>query len=84
MAHLFYLYLYTKDKIIREVRRKPTSSSTRNLIAHNNMSKNTAYSVLKEKYFIIVPTEKNLTLMNNKKKVKFCKNMLKRKEAPID
>jgi len=59
--------LYTKDKIIREVRSKPASSSTRNLGAQNNMSKNTAYSVLKEKDFIIGPTEKNLTLMNNKK-----------------
>ena len=48
----------TKDKIIREVRRKPASSSTRNLGAHNNMSKNTAYSVLKEKDFTFSPTEK--------------------------
>jgi len=58
----------TKDKIIREARRKPASSSTRNLGAHNNMSKNTAYSVLKEKDFTFGLTEKKLTLMNNKKR----------------
>lgn len=76
----------TKERIVREVRRKPASSSTRNLGAHNNMSKNTAYLILKEKDFTFGSTDTKTTLdqQQKNKRVKYCKNMLKRKGAPID
>ena len=56
-----------KEKIVRDIRRKPASSSTRNLGAHNKISKNTAYSILKEKKFTFGSTDQKPTLNQQQK-----------------
>jgi len=76
----------TKTNIKRAVQRKPQTSSTRKVGVKYEVSPSSVGRTLKEKGFkykkVVIKTE--LDENQRDKRVKYCKNMLKRKGKPID
>lgn len=75
-----------KEKIVRTVRRKGATSSTRKLAAQYNVSKGTAHKVLQEKGCKYGKTkiERSVSSTIMEERVEYCENMLKRRAKPID
>ena len=75
-----------KERVIRDTRRKPAASSTRNLAGKYAKSPSTIHHILTEKKFVYGNTKMEIELdaKVEEKRVKFCQKMLKRKGTPID
>ena len=75
-----------KRKVMRAAARKPVSSSLRNLGGAYNIRKDLAGKILKEKEYKYQNVQKEVKLTEKEKsdRMKFCRNMSKRKTEPID